>query len=84
MHYSIKFLAVFLIAKMFKDKKTYIFVLVIPNFSSHKMLLQSLKPLLHVLHHSIQRLHKSLLLKFIEAEVLSAVASNLDLIGINL
>ena len=48
------------------------------------MLLQSLKPLLHVLHDSIQRLHKSLLLKFIEAEVLSAAASNLDLIGINL
>ena len=57
---------------------------VIPIFNSCKTLLQSLEPLIHVLHHNTQRLYKSILLRLVEAEVVSAVESDLDSIGTNL
>ena len=73
---------------MFKEKKTYFYLIfiqsVIPIFNSCKTILQSLEPLIHVLHHNTQRLYKSILLRFVEAEVVSAVESDLDSIGTNL
>ena len=57
---------------------------VIPIFKGCKTFLQSSEPLVHVLHYNTLRLYKSLLSRFVEAEVLPAVESDLDSICINL
>ena len=73
---------------MFKEEKTYLYLMfvrsVIPIFDNYKTFLQSPQRLVRVLHHSTQRLQKTLLLRFGKAEVLSVAESDLDCIDINL